>query len=72
MAGKTPKKSARTAKKAAANRVAARPTLAAGGNPQIAKAEAGLDPKTSAVVYVAVRARCGRGLRLPQGEFCPF
>ncbi|MQA67397.1 MAG: DUF1801 domain-containing protein [Alphaproteobacteria bacterium] len=39
MAGRTSKKSAKVAKKAAANRVAAKPTLLAGGNPQIAKAE---------------------------------
>jgi hypothetical protein len=49
MAGKTPKKSATVAKKAAAKRVAAKatkprnavakPTLLAGGNPQIAKAD---------------------------------
>jgi hypothetical protein len=39
MAGKTSKKSAKVAKKAAAKRVAAKPILLAGGNPQIAKAE---------------------------------
>ncbi|HVG52898.1 MAG TPA: DUF1801 domain-containing protein [Vicinamibacterales bacterium] len=39
MAGKTSKKSAAVAKKAAAKRVAAKPTLLAGGNPQIAKAD---------------------------------
>ena len=39
MARKTPKKSAKVAKKAAAKRVAAKPTLLAGGNPQIAKAD---------------------------------
>jgi hypothetical protein len=38
MAGKTSKKSAKVAKKAAAKRVAAKPTLLAGGNPRIAKA----------------------------------
>ena len=38
MAGKTSKKSAKVAKKAAAKRVAAKPTLLAGGNPQIATA----------------------------------
>jgi len=36
---KTSKKSAKVAKKAAAKRVAAKPTLLAGGNPQIAKAD---------------------------------
>jgi hypothetical protein len=39
MAHKTSIKSAKVAKKAAAKRVAAKPTLLAGGNPQIAKAE---------------------------------
>jgi hypothetical protein len=39
MAGKTSKESAKVAEKAAAKRVAAKPTLLAGGNPQIAKAD---------------------------------
>ena len=39
MAGKTSEKSAKVAKKAAVERVAAKPALLAGGNPQIAKAE---------------------------------
>jgi hypothetical protein len=39
MAGKTPKKSAKVAKKAAAKRAGAKPRLLAGGNPQIAKAD---------------------------------
>src|SRR5881296_3113320 len=39
MAGKTSRKSAKVAKKAAARRVAAPPKLLAGGNPQIAKAD---------------------------------
>jgi hypothetical protein len=39
MAGKTSKKSGKVAKKAAARRVAAAPTLLSGGNPQIAKGE---------------------------------
>jgi hypothetical protein len=39
MAGKMSKKSAKVAKRAAAKRVAAKPTLLAGGNPQIAKAD---------------------------------
>ena len=38
MAGKTSRKSAKVAKKAAAKRVAAKPKLLSGGNPQIAKA----------------------------------
>jgi len=39
MAGKTSRKSAKPAKKAAAKRAAATPPLLAGGNPQIAKAD---------------------------------
>ena len=39
MANKMSKKSAKVAKQAAAKRVAAKPTLLAGGNPQIAKAD---------------------------------
>jgi len=39
MAQRTSKKSAKVAKKATAKRVAAKPTLLAGGNPQIAKAD---------------------------------
>jgi hypothetical protein len=38
MAANTSKKSAKVSKKAAAKRVAAKPTLLSGGNPQIAKA----------------------------------
>ncbi len=39
MAGKTSKKLAKVAKKPAAKRVAAKPALLSGGNPQIAKAD---------------------------------
>src|SRR5712664_5023671 len=39
IANKTSKKSAKVAKKAAAKRVAAKPALLSGGNPQIAKAD---------------------------------
>src|SRR5436189_148803 len=39
MAGRTPKSSPKVAKKAGAKRVAAKPTLLAGGNPRIAKAD---------------------------------
>jgi hypothetical protein len=39
MAGKTSEKSAKVAQKAGARRVAAKPTLLAGGNPQIAKGD---------------------------------
>src|SRR5512141_2357702 len=49
MPGKKSKKSAKVAKKAAAKRVAAKPTLLAGGNPQIAKA----DGDASVQAYIA-------------------
>ena len=39
MAGKTSKKSSKVAKRTAARRAAAKPTLLSGGNPQIAKGE---------------------------------
>ena len=39
MVKRTPKKSAKVAKQAAASQVAAKPALLAGGNPQIAKAD---------------------------------
>jgi hypothetical protein len=39
MAGKTPRKSENVARKPAARRVAAKPKLLSGGNPQIAKAD---------------------------------
>ena len=39
MAGKTSKTSAKVAKKSTAKRVAAKPTLLAGGNSQITKAD---------------------------------
>ena len=41
MALRTSKKSAKVAKKAAAKRVATKPALLAGGNPQIAKIRSG-------------------------------
>jgi len=49
MAGKTSKTSAKVAKKAAAKRVAAKPALLAGGNPQIANA----DGDAPAQAYIA-------------------
>jgi hypothetical protein len=49
MAGKTSKKSAKVAKKVAAKRVGAKPTLLTGGNPQIAKA----DGDASVQAYIA-------------------
>src|SRR5215468_8511676 len=49
MAGKKSKKSVKVAKKAAGERVAAKPALLAGGNPQIAKA----DGDASVQAYIA-------------------
>jgi hypothetical protein len=49
MAGKRPKKSATSAKRAAANRVAAKPTLLSGDNPQIKMA----DGDASVQAYIA-------------------
>jgi hypothetical protein len=49
MAGKTSKKSTKVAKKAAAKRIAAKPILLTGGNPQIAKA----DGDTPVQAYIA-------------------
>jgi hypothetical protein len=55
MAGKTPKKSAKVAKKAAAKR-ATKPTLLTGGNPQIEKAE-GDAPVQAYIAAIARRRR---------------
>jgi len=49
MAGKTPKQSAKVARKAAAKRAAAKPALLSGGNPQIAKG----DGDTPVRAYIA-------------------
>jgi hypothetical protein len=48
MAGRTSKKSEKTAKTASAKRAAAKPKLLAGGNPQIAKADG--DPPVQAYI----------------------
>jgi DNA-binding phage protein len=60
MAGKTASERARTpakvAKKAATKRVAAKPTLLAGGNPQIAKAD-GDAPVQAYIAAIARRRR---------------
>jgi hypothetical protein len=59
MAGKTSKKTSKTsqvAKKAAARRGAAKPTLLAGGNPQIAKAD-GDAPVQAYIAAIARRRR---------------
>ena len=62
MTGKTSKKSAKVAKKAAAKRVAAKPTLLAGGNPQIAKADG--DAPVQAYIAAMPGWKRAIGLRL--------
>jgi hypothetical protein len=62
MAGKTSKKSAKVATKAAAKRVAAKPTLLAGGNPQIAKADG--DPPVQAYIAAMPGWKSDVGRRL--------
>ncbi len=62
MAGKTSRKSAKVAKKAAARRVAAKPTLLAGGNPQIAKADG--DAPVQAYIAAMPGWKGGVGRRL--------
>jgi hypothetical protein len=59
MAGKTSRKSAKVAKKAAAKRVAAKPALLAGGNPRIAKANG--DVPVQAYIAATGGARRSRG-----------
>ena len=58
LVGKTSKTSAKVARKAAANRVAAKPTLLAGGNPQIAKA----DGDAPVQAYIAAMPGWKRGV----------
>jgi hypothetical protein len=58
MANRTSKKSAKVAKKVAAKRVAAKPALLTGGNPQIAKA----DGDAPVQVYVAAMPGWKRGV----------
>lgn len=62
MAGKLSKKSAKVAKKATAKRVAAKPTLLAGGNPQIAKADG--DAPVQAYIAAMPGWKCDVGRRL--------
>lgn len=62
MAGKTPKQSAKIVKKAAAKRVAAKPTVLAGGNPQIAKADG--DAPVQAYIAAMPGWKSGVGRRL--------
>ena len=64
MAGKSSKKSAKVAKKAASERVAAKPALLSGGNPQIAKA----DGDAPVQAYLAAMPGWKRNLR-EQGTF---
>jgi len=62
MARKTSKKSAKVAKKAAAKRVAAKPVLLSGGNPQIAKADG--DAPVQAYIAAMPGWKCDVGRRL--------
>src|SRR5437764_7791869 len=56
------KKSATVAKKAAAKRVAAKPTLLAGGNPQIAKADGDAPVQAYIAAMPGWKRDVGRGL----------
>ena len=62
MARKTSKKSAKVAKKAAAKRVAAKPVLLSGGNPQIPKADG--DAPVQAYIAAMPGWKCDVGRRL--------
>src|ERR1700674_4029881 len=62
MAGKTSKKSAKVAQKAAATRALAKPALLAGGNPQIAKADG--DSPVQAYIAGMPGWKCDVGRRL--------
>jgi hypothetical protein len=64
MAGKSSKQSAKVAKKAAAERVAAKPILLAGGNPQIAKADG--DAPVQAYIAAMPGWKQGVGRRLDE------
>ena len=62
MAGKASKKSAKVAKKAAAKRGAAKPTLLSGGNPQIAKADGDAPVQTYIAAMPGWKRDVGRRL----------
>ena len=62
MAGKTSKKSTKVTKKAAAKRVAAKPTLLSGGNPQIAKAYGDAPVQTYIAAMPGWKRDVGRSL----------
>jgi hypothetical protein len=62
MAGKKSKKSAKVAKKAATKRVAAKPRLLAGGNPQIAKADGDAPVQAFIAAMPAWKSDVGRRL----------
>ena len=62
MAGKKSKKSAKVVKKAAVERVAAKPALLSGGNPQIAKADG--DPPVQAYLAAMPGWKSAVGRRL--------
>ncbi|MGQ0613944.1 MAG: DUF1801 domain-containing protein [Planctomycetaceae bacterium] len=62
MAGKRSQKSAKVARKAAAKRVAARPKLLSGGNPQIAKADGDAPVKAYIAALPGWKRDAGRRL----------
>jgi hypothetical protein len=62
MARKTSKKSAKVAKKAAGERVAAKPALLSGGNPQIAKADGDAPVQAYIVAMPGWKSAVGRRL----------
>jgi hypothetical protein len=62
MAGKTSKNSARAVKKAAPKRIAATPTLLAGGNPQIAKGDGDSPVQTYIAAMPGWKSDLGRRL----------
>ena len=62
MVGKKPKKSAKAAKKAVAKRVAAKPKLLSGGNPQIAKADGDAPVQTFIAAMPGWKRGVGRRL----------
>jgi hypothetical protein len=64
MAGKTSKKSAKVAKKAAGARVAAKPALLAGGNPQIAKADGDAPVQAYLAAMPGWKSALGPALRI--------
>jgi hypothetical protein len=62
MAGNMSRKSAKVAKKASAKRVAAKPTLLAGGNPQIARADGDAPVQAYIAAMLGWKREVGRRL----------